>query len=283
MSSALIAWCGEDLKGHMAVTSIIALEVYREEWPYMARRHEAPQWILPLAAAYHDAGKALDEFQEKALSSCRNGREPSFYLHEYLGAIPILIASKLLRHDDEQLWTAVAAAGVMMHHHGMTGRLIYMGDALEEALRRKTTKVDASNVLKMARAGLEACSLALKISSCVGSSAAHAMEECLGRAKIIYNILKANKEKVELMINRLSEEARWMPREPPNWIIKSPKIEIYWPLSTFITGALSLADTIVASYFRNRKIGGYALRVLKEDPKTLERAEKLLKRAYDCL
>lgn len=298
MKISFIAWCEdgniEPLDLHMAASALIALEVYWDEWRYVSRRYGAPHWILPLTAAYHDVGKAVPAFQDRASRSCRMGRKPSFPLHEYIGAIPLLTASYVEDWKDpqESLWLSVAAAGVILHHHGMSGRLKFMNEAMKKLSNTIKAALNTQVVLLMAEIGLEACKLAYEVSTRLGTRHSSTLEQCVGAASKMKERLESGESSIPGIIHELQIKHTGFPAEPPWWVTelfgespmlgdKAPMergLESYWALSTFIGGAISLADTAVSSYWRGGGISGYALRVLGEDPRRLKAAKSLLDR-----
>jgi hypothetical protein len=266
---------------------------------YMSRRHGAPLWILPLTAAFHDVGKTVSEFQSRARRSCRAGSKPSFPLHEYLGALPLLAMSYLEGWRDawKSLWFSVAAAGVVLHHHGMSGRLMFLSEALKVISAKSKVNLDTDAVLLMAEVGLEACRLSYEISARLGARHSSILSKCVEAAREVRDRLKDENNGLRVLsnLNALSSECKGFPAQPPLWVTKlfrglyltdrgepvGQGLESYWALSTFVGGAVSLADTAVSSYWRSGGISRYALRVLGEDPWRLRAAKSLLERIQD--
>lgn len=281
-----VSWCGEGLASHQASVAVLAWAAYEPEWLWASRAAGVPGWALTLAAAGHDAGKALPCLQEEALRACEHGATPSFRLHEYASsyALAALASSARGRRmpPGDALGLIVASLAALLHHHGMEGRLadpIGIVRARRDGGARPGRGVRCDHIAVEARRSLGAL-LDATIESCrlargLAGRAGVAVEECPAW---------------------LEELARQASRNPPLWNRAFEDAFTYLTRAhararaaalTVAVAAVSVADTISASAARGdlcmrpareacRRPGRYALRLLCENPSRLEAVAQAL-------
>jgi len=266
-----ISWCGEPLEGHMAATAMLAWRLYHRDWGILRRRlaillgGEPPAWILLLAGALHDAGKAPRCYQERALERCKLGGDPSFGLHEYLSgytgmALAMTLAGKgeAPRHARVPLYAAAAAA--LLHHHGMSERVKPVREARERLLGLGCLEADGRP-------------RELRLMALLVASACRLLEE-MGPAGVPRGSITSCREAAEIggaAVGDVEPASVWglmrdfLGRAKLGVLRGSGEVRAFRAMTSFLAGAVSLADTIAASLCRRGTLGGYAARVLAEN------------------
>jgi CRISPR-associated endonuclease Cas3-HD len=264
----IISWCGESLEGHMAATALMAWRLYSRDWRILRHRlagllgGEPPAWILLLVGALHDAGKASPCYQERALESCRSGGHPSFSLHEYLSAYAGLALARVLEGAPRPLSVSLyaSAAAALLHHHGMSERILPARDAEKRLLRlgcleangrpkqlRLMTLLTASACRLLEEARLTGIPLDL-IVECRETVLARGASVGEVEPADVWGLMRDFLNRASLGVLRGFREVR-----------------AFRAMTSFLTGATSLADTVAASLCRRETLGGYAARVLAEN------------------
>lgn len=273
------SWCGEELPRHGAAVAVIASSLYRREWIVVARRHALPTWLLTLAAAAHDAGKALPCYQAALEAACESGSNPSFAMHEAASAYAILAVPRLAPGPLGVWEASIVAAAAWLHHHGMGGRLIPPGlvaglgrlrPCSGPSLAREASSPEG--LAAMLESVIEACRLAIEHLG--GSSCSGALLDQLARAS---TRAPEDPRSIPSWLEVFGGAGRGLygsvPEDPPRGY--EGRRGSYIAASSFLAGVVSLSDTLAAQASRRglealRAPGGYAGRVLSENRSKLE-------------